>query len=304
MTEKVTLARGDTRLDVVPGIGGSVARWWTERDGRTYQWFRPASAADLAAGNPLGMGSFPLSPYSNRIRDGRFPFGGRTITLPLNFLPERHALHGHGWQCPWTVLERSGDMVEIGYEHPADEWPFAYAARQRIALVEDGLDMVIAIENRSPEPMPVGLGHHPYFVRTPESRVTAAVSQMWMNDAEVMPVAVMEPVPGRDPRHGLRPATDICDNCFLGWDRRALIEWPEWDAALEMTADHPLDFLVIYTPPGEDYFCVEPVSNSTDAFNMAAAGRGDTGTISLPPGATVEGRMRLVPRIGGAGLGG
>ena len=43
----------------------------------------------------------------------------------------------------------------------------------------------------------------------------------------------------------------------------------------------PLGFLVVYTPPGEDFFCAEPVSNATDAFNLAAAGRTDTGMLVL-----------------------
>jgi len=40
-----------------------------------------------------------------------------------------------------------------------------------------------------------------------------------------------------------------------------------------MTASQPLGALYLYVPPGSDYFCLEPASNITDAFNLAAAGR-------------------------------
>src|SRR5690349_784157 len=96
----VTIRRGDMTVDVVPA-GGGVARWSSVRDGRLFDWLRPATPSDVARGNPLGMASFPLVPFSNRIRDGRLRFEGRTIEIPLNFPPERHALHGHGWQRPW-----------------------------------------------------------------------------------------------------------------------------------------------------------------------------------------------------------
>jgi aldose 1-epimerase len=294
----VSIRRGDMVADVAPAAGGCVARWATVGGGSTFEWLRPANAADLARGDPLGMGSFPLVPFSNRIRDGRFRFGGRTIALPLNAPPERHALHGHGWRTAWQVTARTEDAVEIAYDHPADAWPFPYRARQRIRLVDRGLEMTIALENRGIAPMPAGIGHHPYFLRTPACRVTARVEQYWLNDAEVMPLERRAPSPGRDPRAGIRPATDDCDNCFVGWDGRAEITWPEWGASLVMEATAPLRFLVFYTPPGQDYFCVEPVSHETDAFNAAAAGRTDTGTIVLAPGETIEGTMRLSPRIG------
>ena len=45
-----------------------------------------------------------------------------------------------------------------------------------------------------------------------------------------------------------------------------------------MTATAALGFLVVHTPSGEDYFCAEPVSNCTDAFNLVHT-RADTGML-------------------------
>jgi aldose 1-epimerase len=63
-----------------------------------------------------------------------------------------------------------------------------------------------------------------------------------------------------------------------------------------MTAESPLDYLVVFTPPGRSFFCAEPVSHVTDAFNLAEAGRADTGRQVLEPGATIEAAITLVPR--------
>jgi aldose 1-epimerase len=78
------------------------------------------------------------------------------------------------------------------------------------------------------------------------------------------------------------------DNCFVGWSRRATIDWPELGARLVIRAEPPLDCLVVYTPAGRPFFCLEPVSHVTDAFNLAAAGRRDSGMLVLEPGETLE----------------
>jgi len=54
-----------------------------------------------------------------------------------------------------------------------------------------------------------------------------------------------------------------------------------------------LDFLVVYTPPGRPFFCAEPVSHVTDAFNLAAAGRTDTGARALAAGETLRAVVTL-----------
>jgi aldose 1-epimerase len=88
MTDLITLRTGTTALTLSPAAGGSIARFWSERGGRTIEWMRPASATALKRRMPLDMSCFPLVPYSGRICDGRFTFQGREIALPLNFLPE------------------------------------------------------------------------------------------------------------------------------------------------------------------------------------------------------------------------
>jgi len=121
---------------------------------------------------------------------------------------------------------------------------------------------------------------------------------MWETDEEVLPMRLAPPHSGADPSAGIAVDAVALDNVFAGWDRRARIDWPERGAALALAAEPPLDFLVVYTPPGEDHFCAEPVSNATDAFNLAAAGRTDTGVVALAPGARLEIRASFTPEKG------
>ena len=64
---------------------------------------------------------------------------------------------------------------------------------------------------------------------------------------------------------------------------------------IRVTAESPLDCLVVYTPPGRDFLCVEPVSHVTDAFNLAASGRADTGMQLLEPGEALRAMVTLTP---------
>ncbi|MGQ0662676.1 MAG: aldose 1-epimerase [Pseudomonadota bacterium] len=281
--QMVTLRAGETELSVAPAIGGAIARFRTTVGSRRIDWLRAASTAGIAAGDPGAMACFPLVPFSNRVREGRFRFAGRTAQLPLNVPGQPHAEHGHGWQARWSVVERGDAELTIAYRQPADAWPFPYLARQVFRLQSERLVVALEAENVGDSPMPIGLGLHPYFVRTPKARLTARVAKMWQTDREIMPVALIDPPAGHRLGDGIRIDDVAMDNGFTGWSRHAVIEWPEWNARLTLRADAPLSFLVVYTPHGEDFFCVEPVSHCTDAFNLAAQGRDDTGMIVLSP---------------------
>jgi aldose 1-epimerase len=52
-----------------------------------------------------------------------------------------------------------------------------------------------------------------------------------------------------------------------------------------------LPYLVVYTPPQKDYFCVEPVSHVSNAIHMAEPAQ--HGLRTLATGETFEAWMRL-----------
>jgi aldose 1-epimerase len=50
---------------------------------------------------------------------------------------------------------------------------------------------------------------------------------------------------------------------------------------------------VVYVPPGQDFFCVEPVSHVNDGFNLLDRGVAQTGVRILEPGERLAGVVRL-----------
>ena len=296
--EIVQLRAGSTRLAVAPEVGGSITRYASDRNGSTIEWMRPAPPDAIASRSAGGTSSFPLVPFSNRIRDAAFRFRGRTIQLPQNFRPEPHAIHGHGWRAPWTVTARSDATVTMEYHHPADTWPWTYAAQQTFDLTDEGLRVRFTVTNEASEPMPTGFGLHPYFVRTPRATVRADVGRMWQADGNFMPASLV-PAPAQLllDGAGLNPDATTLDNNFVRFGGRALIDWPEWNSRLRIDADPVYACLVVYTPVGQDFFCVEPATNCIDGFNLADAGRTDTGIIVLAPGDTAAGDVTFTPEI-------
>ena len=93
----------------------------------------------------------------------------------------------------------------------------------------------------------------------------------------------------RQLRAGVVLSTLALDNNVIGWERRALVEWPADDhgpkRSLVMQAQAPLDYFVLYCPSGFDHFCAEPVSQCTDWLNLLARyGREPLGGARVEPG--------------------
>ncbi len=99
MDDVVALAAGNARVLVDAAVGGALASFTL--GGIDVLRPTPAGARDVRL-----HASYPLVPYSNRIAAARLDFAGRTHALARNFGDHPHAIHGVGWQRPWTVESR------------------------------------------------------------------------------------------------------------------------------------------------------------------------------------------------------
>lgn len=284
----LALRAGDLALDIAPASGGIIAGF-RHRD---IPLMRAPDAGLVAAGNPRGGASWPLVPYSNRIRNGRFSWLGAEIELARDGLSGPHAIHGDGWRHAWTVLSASADEARIAYRHPGDGfWPFAYAAEQHFVLTARGFRLAMSLANTGTRPMPAGLGHHPYFRRAPDTRLAVTLGDMWLGDEERFP-ARRVPLPAEFDFAAGRLVDPVdLDAAFLAWTRPARIEWPDAGLALDISADDLFGRLVVFVPPGQPFFAVEPVSHDTDAVNRPPGA--PTGLRVLAPGEMLAGEMRF-----------
>lgn len=285
----LTLRAGALELLLAPARGGGVARFDFRRsDSEIIPIFRPFDEADP---RPVALASFPLVPFVNRIRDGRFEFRGRRVTLAQNMHPDPSPLHGQGWLAPWATVRSGQGGAELAYRHEAGDWPWAYEARQLFALDQLGLTVDLTCTNRSDEPMPCGLGQHPYFPCTPATRLDAEVESVWTIDAKVLPV---DKVPATG-RYGLRDRL-VCgqglDHGFGGWGGVARIADPALPFAIEIGSSDGR-FFQLYSPAGGGLFVAEPVTHANAALNEPEEKWAELGIRVLEPGET----MRLSSRF-------
>lgn len=274
----LSMRAGRLGVDLAPRSGGSITCFTV--DGADI--LRPMAPADIASGKGNNSASYPLVPFSNRIRDGRFAFDGREIALAPNWPGQRHPMHGDGWSAAWEVVRADEASAEISYRHDgANGWPFRYRASFTYRLSETAFAVDMRLENLERYAVPGGIGLHPFFVRDPDSTLTCRTKAVWLEDAELLPTE-RAPVPAKwDFSAALAVDKVPLDNCFDGWDGHAMIVWPQRRLKLELAATEPFRHLVIYTPPQRPFFCVEPVSHANGAIaeTRLAAGATLAGTV-------------------------
>ena len=245
---------------------------------------RAAQASAVAAGAVRHMAMYPLVPYSNRIGDALLKTGGTAFRLRANMPPEPHAIHGFGWQRQWRLVARDAARAEIMLVHAGDaDWPFACAVRQCVRLVDDVLEVSLAVRNTDLRPMPAGLGFHPYFPLAPGVRLQTSWQQMWQMGIDCLPIRLAA-VPPSAIFTAPRPLEHWkVDHCFTGWSRSAVLYYAHH--AVRLDASAACRNIVCFAPDdGRDFIALEPVTHVNNAFAMAADGVNETGTVILAPG--------------------
>ncbi|HEV2748118.1 MAG TPA: aldose 1-epimerase [Allosphingosinicella sp.] len=288
----LNLATGPLELALAPGSGGSIARFDYLRGSEIIPILRGVMGVPHSV---LEAASFPLVPFCNRIRGGSFSFRGRQVTLARNLSGDPSPLHGQGWLSPWEVASRDVAEAELVFRHQPGEWPWAYEARQYFALGPTGLGLRLSCLNLSEEPMPCGLGQHPYFPCTPETRLDTEVAEVWTVDRDVLPVERV-PAAGRyDLRDRLVCGQDL-DNGFGGWGGSARLATPgvPFDTGLESP---DAGYFQLYSPASGGFIVAEPVTHANAALNAPEEAWPGLGLRVLEPGE----EMVLHARIGLAG---
>jgi len=283
----ITLNSRPAELTLAPENGGCVSAFrWNGVD--ILRPYNVSKGPDAAA---TEYAAFPLFPFSGRIANGRFSFRGHNYQLPTNFPPEPHAIHGQGWQSEWAVSSKSVNTVTLAFRHDGSVWPWAYHATQYFTLARIGLSVMLTLTNLSDGPMPAGIGWHPYFPAK-NAQLISDVSSVWLSGEDMIPGAPSPLSPQNDLTSPREVSALRLDNAFAAGEEGTRISWPSERRAIEMTGTETLRHLIVYTPAGENFFCVEPVSHSTDAVNSNEPAS-VTGLKVLAPGETLSGMIYL-----------
>lgn len=271
---------GKLQCEIRPELGGCISGLWLEGVPVLRSSREPPATARLSGG-------YPLVPFSNRIGRASLQWQGTSHPLVSNNAPEPHAIHGIGWQRPWSVLDSDDSFAMLAYEHGADAaWPFAFDTSQTLRLRGRTLELTLSLTNQSPTPAPAGLGWHPMFVKRVASHIRFEASGRWELGADRLPT-LRRPDPGLDEDCAFLEV----DNCFDGWNGVVHLR----DELLHMELRSSLSRLVVFSHGSRDSVAIEPVSHVSNAANLVAAGAdaGQLGLCTLQPGETLTASMSI-----------
>jgi aldose 1-epimerase len=299
---QVELVEGAQRATVVE-VGGGLRAYrlgdWEVLDG--YE------ADEMCSG---GRGQ-QLMPWPNRLRDGRYEFGGVGHQLPLSEPEQHNAIHGLVRWASWNVAEHEEARVVMEHVlHPRPGYPFTLHLAVEYSLAADppGLTVRTTATNVGAEPCPFGAGAHPYLTlggeRIDDAVLSAAGASWLRSDDRQIPVG-REPVQGtvydfRRPRPiggqqldtayaDLERGEDGTARVVLGCERRTVTLW--------MDASYP--YLMLFTgdtlPEPERRrrgLGVEPMTCAPNAFQSGE------GIRILQPGEQFTATWGIQPAVG------
>ncbi len=284
----INLKANDWDIVIAPEYGASILKCCYK--GRDV--LHPAAMDWMDNPDLFRASSFPLVPFSNRIENGEFEFEGRQVQLPQNHPEQAHVIHGFGWTSRWDVSSEHMSLCELVFEHTRGDWPWPFEVTYRFEV--SGADFIqsLKLTNVGDVPMPAGLGFHPYFPGRETARIQFNATGIWQSGAEDLPSHWTAQEAAFDFETLTALHSMNYDNCFTGWDGRAQIDWTDRPDRLNISGNHELDHVVLYTPQDQPFFCFEPVTHGNNALaNKDVMAKGKT--MRLAPGQTKHAEMRI-----------
>lgn len=226
-----------------------------------------------------------LFPFPNRLKDGTFSINGSTFQFPVNEKERNNAIHGFIADKPFKVLavNTTEDEAEIqlSYKHSTqlDYYPFHFEMLITYTLkAPDTFSIAIEVKNNSRQPMPFGLGWHPYFTLPGWDNVKLKISKVDQVelDERALPSGNIKEYTALTQFKGIRKLS--LDDCFSLVDQeRNIATLKNGKLGLDIWRDvSTVPYLQIYTPR-KNCVAIEPMTCNVDALNNKM------GMVSLEP---------------------
>jgi len=289
-----------TEVTVAPSIGNMAYRMMV--NGKNALWIPYENLGEMKAKPAMGAVPF-LAPWANRLdQDGYYANGKKYQLNPdlANFRRDGNQKPIHGllvYSSLWHVTAMKADSNGAWVTSRLDFWkypelmeqfPFAHTIEMTYRLARGALEVETTLQNQSTEPMPVGIGFHPYFqvhdAPRDEWRVHVAARDKLTLSPQLIPTGERTPVQLPDPvLLGTVQLDDVFSNLKTGADGRAEFSVHGKNEKVTVTYGPKYTVAVVYAPPGKGFICFEPMSAITNAFNLAHAGVYKE-LQSIPPG--------------------
>jgi aldose 1-epimerase len=311
--EVVRLAHAAHGIEVAiaPSIGNMSYEF--KVNGKNVFWLPYATLAEMKAKPQFGGIPF-LAPWANRLSEDAYSANGHKYRLNpdlgnIRRDQNQHPIHGllnfsPDWEV--TAVEADANSARVTsrlefWKHPEmmAQFPFAHSIETTYILSDDMLEVRTTIENLSADPMPVGIGYHPYFQLhdAPRdqwkvhlaARDHLALSKMFIPTGERKPMEF----PSLFPLAGVA-LDDVFGGLVRDASERATFSVEGAQEKISVIYGPKYTVAVVYAPAGRSFICFEPMSAITDGFNLAQTGVYKE-LQSIPPGGQWRESFWIVP---------
>lgn len=293
------LEKDQFKIELAPEQGALMRRLrWRDPSGHWHDLLRlPFTEGDVS-GEPRRFGLWPLVPFANRAFGAVMDDGVNRYHMPVNDPAMGATIHGFGWENAWVMTDKTPASLTMMHERKGEGEadPYHYHAEMTVSILNDAVRIDISVMNRSNLRLPYGLGLHPWFPASADTRLELrAEGELVLGEgyrakgrksfANGGPYAA-GPV--------FRKPHEIAHS-FLEWDGMANIITGSTGLGMTITASPSLRHPVVWAPAEADFLCIEPQSHSLGAPSEKSA-REATPLAMLETGETLVGWMMISPR--------
>ena len=216
-----------------------------------------------------------LSPFPNRIFEGRYEFEGQDYQLPINEIELNNNLHAILHTRPFEVESTSADenaavlVLKHSYLGTDKGYPFPYDIEIKYRFTTKEITISTTIVNTGDTNMPLGDGWHPYFEFEDISKIKLQLGSA----KRVSSLAGNEEGEIHGFEAGKLIDQDQLDDCFFVEEGdRFEVKLQDENSGLWLTCWQEsqigkYQYLQIYTPPNRKQIAIEPVTCPPNAFN-------------------------------------
>jgi galactose mutarotase-like enzyme len=221
-----------------------------------------------------------LYPWANRLAGFDYTALGKHVRLehrsalvPLdqNGLP----IHGLIAASPYWEAERPrvgspgalSAALDFGaYPALVKAFPYPHSLHMRVLLTDEELQIATTVTADRGTPVPISFGFHPYL-RLPGARrhtwqIEMPVKERLVLDDNMIPTGEREPVDALDGPLGDR----AFDDAYAGVNPEHPFSVSGAGLRLEVRFNEGFPFAQVYSPPGAEFICFEPMTAPTNAL--------------------------------------
>lgn len=254
-----------------------------------------------------------LYPTPNRVRNGMFLYDGKIYNQQKRGEPvfEHGLVHNEAWSYENPDINedcvRLKTWIDFDEESPLFEaFPFRHRLEMEFTLYTDGIEVKYSIFNMDNKTIPFGFGVHPYFMKLSGedgTYVSLPANQVMDYTSDLLPTGRLIEVDGTiyDIRNDTKIGALDMDHVFTGIleGEHAEINYRSLGMKVELQASEDFTHLVLYSPAGKEFFCIENQTCSTDAHNLFDRGfKSQSGLKFVPAGKTHTGTVKYVVKRG------